>query len=229
MTYYAVRCMAVSQLLCSLAVNNPMYCYSHSHRHRKRKQKFSWQPQYPVYYYLKNYHSWLTILNKGVALLASTIKGMKKRKYSVKKTSHSWVNHCDMNRLCPALIFSLSLNFVSFCLCLSWKRSGPCGWRGLEQTPRRLCLAALGRSTLLSLRVYEGPIVKYCTHHWDSIKCVCCTKICGFWVKNCNAGILAQTYHWWKVPTLFSWYWKCVDQVLTYITTTENDFCINHV
>ena len=80
-------------------------------------------------------------------------------------------NRCKLKRSGPALMF-LSLPQLSlfFSLSLSWKRSGPCGWRDLEQTPGRLCLAVLGRSTLLSLRVYEGPTIKYSTHHWGRIE-----------------------------------------------------------
>lgn len=78
------------------------------------------------------------------------------------------------------LCFSLYLNSLSFSPSLSWKRSGPCGWRDLEQTPGRLCLAVLGRTTLLSLRVYEGPTVKYCAHHWDPIKYACSPVTWGF-------------------------------------------------
>lgn len=62
----------------------------------------------------------------------------------------------------------------------SWIRSELCGWRDLEQTPGRLCLAALGRTTLLSLRVCEGPTVEFCTHHWGSIKYACCSVTRGF-------------------------------------------------
>lgn len=96
--------------------------------------------------------------------------------------------------MCHALIF-FTLTKLSSSQSQSWKRRGACGWGDLEQTPRRLCLAALGRSTLLSLRVYGGPVVKYCTHQLGPIKYACFTKTWGFCGKSRKVSPLAQTYH----------------------------------
>lgn len=80
------------------------------------------------------------------------------------------------------LLSCLSL-YLSLRLSLSWKWNSLCGWRDLEQTPRRLRLVALGRSALWSRKVYEEPVVKCCTHCWGPIKYDCCTQTWDLWVK----------------------------------------------
>lgn len=79
------------------------------------------------------------------------------------------------------------LAFLSFYLSSrpsrSWKRNGSCGRRDLQQTPRRLCLVALGRSALWSPEVYEEPVVEYCTRCRGPIKYDCCTQTWDLWVK----------------------------------------------
>lgn len=69
-----------------------------------------------------------------------------------------WRSPSGEERLHPALV---SL-YHSLSLSLGWKWNSWCGWRDLEQTPRRLRLVALGRSALWSRKLYGEPVVKYC-------------------------------------------------------------------
>lgn len=122
------------------------------------------------------------------------------------------------------ILLSGLLLYLSLRLSLCWKWNSLCGWRDLEQTPRRLRLVALGRSALWSRKVYEEPVVRlYALPRSHKI-----------WLHS-NSGSLSQALysstrtqtHCWQQPTFLSWQWWSTSSFIdsTKITSLTSNKC----